>query len=40
MEPAMGWEGLYVCGRCGRIIKQGSLAIIGQNPNPINDLIR
>lgn len=33
MEPVIGWEGLYVCGRCGRIIKQNSLAIAGQNLN-------
>jgi hypothetical protein len=31
MEPVKGWEDLYVCGRCGRIINQHSLEVIGQN---------
>ena len=33
MEPAKGssWDGLYVCNRCGRIIKQDTLEVIGQN---------
>jgi hypothetical protein len=26
------WAGLYVCGRCGRIIKQETLEVIGHNP--------
>ena len=33
MEPVEGWEDLYVCASCGRIIKQDSLEVIGQNPN-------
>jgi hypothetical protein len=33
MEPVAGWEDLYVCARCGRIIKQDSLAVVGQNPH-------
>jgi hypothetical protein len=37
MEPVKGWGGLHVCGRCGRIIKQGSLEIIGQKPNSERD---
>lgn len=33
-EPTAGsnWTGLYGCGRCGRIIRQGTLEIVGQNP--------
>lgn len=33
MEPLMGsdWDGLYVCGRCGRIIQQETLEVIGRN---------
>jgi len=30
MEPVSGWNGLYVCHGCGRIIQQDSLEIIGQ----------
>jgi len=33
MEPVQEWENLYVCGRCGRIINQFSLLILGQNSN-------
>jgi hypothetical protein len=33
MAPAKGWENLYVCGRCGRIIDQFSLEVLDQNPN-------
>lgn len=33
MEPVKGWKDLYVCGRCGRIIKQDTLEVVGQNPN-------
>lgn len=39
MEPVKGWEGSYICGRCGRIIKQGLLAVVGQNPNLVGGLI-
>lgn len=35
VEPVEGWEGLYVCADCGRIIHYDSLEVIGQNPNPI-----
>ena len=33
MEPLIGsaWQGHYVCDRCGRIIEQNSLNVIGQN---------
>jgi len=36
MEPTQGsdWSGLYVCARCGRIIRQDTLEVIGRNPNP------
>ena len=30
VEPVSGWPGLYVCSRCGRIIQQDSLKIIGR----------
>ena len=35
MEPALlsNWDGLYVCGRCGRIVQQTTLEIVGMNPN-------
>jgi hypothetical protein len=33
MEPVEGWEDIYVCARCGRIIKQDSLEVVGQNPH-------
>lgn len=29
MEPVEGWEGLYVCDRCGRVINQDSLEVVG-----------
>ena len=32
MEPVQGWGGLYVCARCGRIIDQRSLDVVGRNP--------
>jgi hypothetical protein len=35
VEPtATKWTNLYACGRCGRIIKQGTLEVIGRNPTP------
>jgi hypothetical protein len=36
MSPAIGsgWKDLYVCARCGRIIKQGTLEVVGRNPHP------
>ena len=36
MSPTIGsgWKELYVCPRCGRIIKQGTLEVIGRNPQP------
>lgn len=36
MEPTKGsgWSGLYVCARCGRIIRQDTLEVIGRNPHP------
>lgn len=35
MEPVEGWEDLYVCVSCGRIIHQITLEVIGRNPHPI-----
>jgi hypothetical protein len=29
VEPTAEWDGLYVCAKCGRIIKQNSLEVIG-----------
>ena len=36
MEPLIGsgWDGLYVCNRCGRIIRQDTLEVVGRNPEP------
>ncbi len=36
IEPTAkaGWTNLYVCNRCGRIVKQDTLEVVGQNPNP------
>ena len=33
-EPVSGWQRLYVCFRCGRIIEQDSLRVVGLNPHP------
>lgn len=33
VEPAKGWNNLYVCVRCGRIVNQDSLEVVGQNPS-------
>ena len=32
MEPLIGsrWNGLYVCGDCGRIIHQNTLEVVGR----------
>ncbi len=30
MEPVKGWRDLYVCDRCGRIVNQHSLEVVGQ----------
>jgi hypothetical protein len=37
MEPLINsdWADLYVCVRCGRIINQHTLTVVGQNPHPI-----
>jgi hypothetical protein len=35
MEPVNGWKGLYVCSRCGRIIEQDSLRVVGRRRHPI-----
>jgi hypothetical protein len=35
MEPVSGWKGLYVCFRCGRIIEQDSLRVVGRRRHPI-----
>jgi len=34
VEPVAGWGGLYVCFRCGRMIDQVSLRVVGRNPQP------
>ena len=34
IEPSTRWNGLYVCLRCGRIIQQDSLRVVGRNPHP------
>jgi hypothetical protein len=34
MQPVAGWNDLYVCGRCGRIINQTSLDIVGATKLP------
>ncbi len=34
MEPVAGWENLYVCADCGRIIHHNTLEVVGQNPEP------
>jgi hypothetical protein len=32
VQPVDGWNNLYVCFRCGRIVDQGTFEIVGQNP--------
>ena len=36
IEPARGsnWDGLCICLKCGRIIDQDSLEVVGHNPHP------
>lgn len=36
IEPTVGsaWAGLYVCFKCGRIIDQETLEVVGKNPEP------
>ena len=34
MEPVEGWDGLYVCADCGRVIHFDTLEVVGRNPNP------
>lgn len=34
IEPVKGWNELYVCVRCGRIIDQNTLRVVGRNPHP------
>ena len=34
VEPAVGWDDLYVCAKCGRIIKQKTLEVVGRSPSP------
>ena len=31
MEPDAGWRDLYVCDRCGRIVDQKTLEVVGRN---------
>jgi hypothetical protein len=33
MEPVKGWQDLYVCDRCRRIVNQHSLEVVGQKAN-------
>ena len=33
MEPVKGWNNLYVCARCRRIVNQDTLEVVGQNPD-------
>lgn len=30
IEPGEGWEDLYVCASCGRIIHQNTLEVVGR----------
>ena len=30
MEPVSGWEGLYVCDKCGRIIEQSTPQVVSR----------
>jgi hypothetical protein len=30
VEPVSGWKNLYVCERCGRIVRQDTLEVVGQ----------
>jgi hypothetical protein len=30
MEPEGNWKGIYICNRCGRIIHQHTLEVVGQ----------
>jgi hypothetical protein len=30
VEPTAGWDNLYVCAQCGRIINQKNLEVIGR----------
>ena len=32
MEPDAGWNDLYICTRCGRIIHQTTLVVLGRSP--------
>jgi hypothetical protein len=34
IEPTAGWNGLYVCARCGRIIDQSSLEVVCRASRP------
>ena len=40
IEPVEGWTGLYLCNRCGRVIDQESLDVVGRaavgpEPKPV-----
>ena len=32
VEPDREWTGLYLCNRCGRVIEQESLKVVGRAP--------
>jgi hypothetical protein len=34
IEPTIGWADLFVCTRCGRIIHQHSLQVVGRSLTP------
>ena len=36
MQPTLdsGWSGIYICARCGRVINQDTLEVVGFNPHP------
>ena len=34
MEPVAGWNNLYVCARCGRIVDQHSLNVVAKASIP------
>jgi hypothetical protein len=39
VEPVKGWEAIWVCFKCGRIIDQHTLEVVGRNPNPPKPLL-
>ena len=35
VNPIAGWDGLYVCNRCGRIIRQETLEVLGRRASAL-----